>query len=108
MEVLSSLPPKPEVDKLVRSFFDRNTFPISVPRKSLSTFRVLKFPCHRQLEGSAHKYRMQLYSMSRPLCMRYVCSKAHKLDVLSLVIPEVVYAVLNDADQGTKPCLLLV
>lgn len=33
MEVLSTLPPKLEVDKLVRRFFDRNTFPISVPRK---------------------------------------------------------------------------
>lgn len=29
------LPPKVEVDKLVRKFFDRNSFPITVPRKSL-------------------------------------------------------------------------
>lgn len=35
MEVLSALPPKAEVDQLVRNFFDRNSFPISVPRKSI-------------------------------------------------------------------------
>lgn len=37
MEVLSTLPPKLEVDQLVRKFFDRDNFPLSVPRKSLTT-----------------------------------------------------------------------
>ncbi|KAL3482101.1 hypothetical protein BJX99DRAFT_82171 [Aspergillus californicus] len=30
-EILSSIPPKHEVDKLIRWFFDRNTFPITIP-----------------------------------------------------------------------------
>lgn len=38
-EVLSTLPPKGKVDKLVSSFFDRDRFPISVPRKSLISCR---------------------------------------------------------------------
>ncbi|KAJ0115490.1 hypothetical protein J7T55_012770 [Diaporthe amygdali] len=31
MEILSTLPPKLEVDRLVHTFFDRQTFPITVP-----------------------------------------------------------------------------
>ncbi|KAH8699250.1 hypothetical protein BGW36DRAFT_377578 [Talaromyces proteolyticus] len=31
MEILSTLPPKSEIDKLICLFFDRTTFPISVP-----------------------------------------------------------------------------
>jgi hypothetical protein len=34
MEILSTLPPKPEVDRLIARFFDRQAFPINVPRKS--------------------------------------------------------------------------
>lgn len=33
MEILSTLPPKSEVDQLISQFFDRKTFPINVPRK---------------------------------------------------------------------------
>ncbi|EXJ87214.1 hypothetical protein A1O3_04173 [Capronia epimyces CBS 606.96] len=31
VEMLSTLPPKPEVDRLVAQFFDRDTFPLSIP-----------------------------------------------------------------------------
>ncbi|KAL2867361.1 Zn(II)2Cys6 transcription factor [Aspergillus lucknowensis] len=30
-DILSSLPPKPEVDRLIQWFFDRNKFPLSIP-----------------------------------------------------------------------------
>jgi len=33
IEILATLPPKPEVDKLIGQFFDRKTFPITVARK---------------------------------------------------------------------------
>lgn len=42
MEVLSTLPPKVEVDKLLSKFFDRDSFPISVPRKSLILILVVR------------------------------------------------------------------
>ena len=32
-EILASLPPKPEVDKLIHQFFDRENFGIPVARK---------------------------------------------------------------------------
>ncbi len=32
MEILSSLPPKPEVDRLIAWFFRRQDFPITIPR----------------------------------------------------------------------------
>src|SRR4051812_37739820 len=34
MEILSSLPPKAEVDRLVAWFFGRQDFPITIPRRS--------------------------------------------------------------------------
>jgi len=36
-EILETLPPKPEVDKLICQFFDRETFPITVARKLRQT-----------------------------------------------------------------------
>ena len=33
LEILATLPPKPEVDKLISLFFDRKTFPITVARE---------------------------------------------------------------------------
>lgn len=33
IEILSSLPPKSTIDKLVSQFFDHETFPIMIPRK---------------------------------------------------------------------------
>jgi hypothetical protein len=32
IQILSTLPPKPEVDRLVAQFFDRPNFPLSIPR----------------------------------------------------------------------------
>lgn len=32
-DILATLPPKPEVDKLICQFFDREAFPFSVVRK---------------------------------------------------------------------------
>jgi hypothetical protein len=43
-ELLANLPPKPEVDKLVRQFFDQKNFPIPVARKSPLT---PSFTCQR-------------------------------------------------------------
>ena len=36
IEILSSLPPKAEVDRLVSWFFGRRDFPITIPRRSLT------------------------------------------------------------------------
>lgn len=33
ISIMSSLPPKHEVDRLIAQFFDRQSFPIAVPRK---------------------------------------------------------------------------
>lgn len=63
MEVLSALPPKAEVDQLVRKFFDRNSFPISVPRKSLIMCRDVR---RSSITAILHE----------PTFMREVCSTA--------------------------------
>jgi hypothetical protein len=33
LEILATLPPKPEIDKLLSQFFDQKKFPITVARK---------------------------------------------------------------------------
>ena len=38
IEILSALPPKPELDRLIARFFDHDNFPIGVPRKLRNSF----------------------------------------------------------------------
>jgi hypothetical protein len=47
LEILATLPPKPEVDKLISQFFDRKTFPITVARKLRQTVSRTSQQAHK-------------------------------------------------------------
>jgi hypothetical protein len=48
VEILANVPPKSKTDKLIQQFFDRDTFPITVARKS----RLLVFQIRHKLTKS--------------------------------------------------------
>ncbi|KAI7789041.1 hypothetical protein LA080_005145 [Diaporthe eres] len=66
MEFLSALPPKAEVDHLVREFFNRNSFPISVPRITMLAYYKHGEP--PQYEGISESL-FQMYRMRTAQCL---------------------------------------
>ena len=72
LEILATLPPKPEVDKLICQFFDRKTFPIIVARKLRQTVSRTK-----------HKLTKSPAILHEPTFMREV-----------LILPEFYHSIL--------------
>jgi hypothetical protein len=73
-EILATLPPKSEVDKLVCQFFDRETFPITVARKL------------RQISRTSHKLTKSPAILHEPTFMREVLILPKSYRIISLIL----------------------
>ncbi|RYP78350.1 hypothetical protein DL771_000535 [Monosporascus sp. 5C6A] len=73
IEILSTLPPKSEVDQLISHFFNRQAFPITVPRLLFSILGITMLAYHQygeppEYEGISESL-FQLYRMRTAQCL---------------------------------------
>ncbi|RYP01982.1 hypothetical protein DL765_010799 [Monosporascus sp. GIB2] len=73
IEILSTLPPKSEVDRLISHFFNRQAFPITVPRLLFSILGITMLAYHQygeppEYEGISESL-FQLYRMRTAQCL---------------------------------------